>query len=146
MAVARSVGRPAKLDESDNALIAAMLQDFVPLVSIAARLKVHRHTLVKFIKEHEELQTILEDRNEGMVDLAERALLDASLGKSRFDADGNPEYVNVNAVIFMLERMGRKRGYSQHVEVEATNAPTFTFCRATSTIPAIEDGGGDGRG
>lgn len=81
-----------------------------------------------------ELQQELDDRDEGMVDLTQRSLFDAAIGNIQRDSQGREKSINVNAATFLLERMGKKRGFSQHVEVEHAEVPTFTYSRRDSTI------------
>ena len=74
--------------------------------------------------------------------MAERSLFDMSLGNVQRDNEGRARPVNVNAAIFLLERKGKTRGYSQHVEVEHAEVPTFTFSRSGSKVqaePTAED-------
>lgn len=69
-----------------------------------------------------------------MVDMAERSLFDMSIGMVQRDQNGRANPVNVNAAIFLLERKGKTRGYSQHVEIEHAEVPTFTFSRSSSKV------------
>ncbi len=105
------------LGADDHAVIIAGLRDFTPLVDIAAHLKVSRATLSAYIKSHEGLRRELDDRNESLIDLVEKALFDAATGQEDNDADENRKGVNVNAAIFLLERLGKGRGYSKRVDV-----------------------------
>lgn len=132
----KEVLRPA-----DNAVIVSELRRFTPLCMIAAKLNVARHTLEKYVHTTPELQQELEDRDESMVDLTERSMFDASIGKIARDEKGRPIQINVNAGALLLERKGRKRGWGQHVEVSAAEVPSFTFCRRTSAVKAEEKQG-----
>lgn len=69
-----------------------------------------------------------------MVDLTHRALFDESIGNVPKDADGVPRHINVNAATFLMERMGRNRGFAQHVEIEQAEVPSFTFSRRDSKV------------
>ena len=124
------------LGPADNAVIVSELRRFTPLCMIAAKLNVARHTLEKYVHTTPELQQELEDRDESMVDLTEQSLFQASLGKVVRDEKGRPMPINVNAATFLLERKGKQRGYSQHVEVSAEEVPSFTFSRRTSAVKA----------
>ena len=126
------------LGPADNAVIVSELRRFTPLCMIAAKLNVSRHTLEKYVHATPELQQELEDRDESMVDLTERSMFDASIGKIARDEKGRPIQINVNAGALLLERKGRKRGWGQHVEVSAAEVPTFTFSRRTSAVKAEE--------
>ena len=129
--------RTAKvLSEADHAEIIGDLRRFTPLCAIAAKLNVARHTLEDYVHATPELESELNDRDEAMVDMAERSLFDMSLGNVQRDKDGRARPVNVNAAIFLLERKGKTRGYSQHVEVEHAEVPTFTFSRSGSKVQA----------
>ena len=139
----QSRGWAAKvLSEADHAEIIGELRRFTPLCAIAAKLNVARRTLEDYVHATPELEGELEDRDEAMVDMAERSLFDMSLGNVQRDKDGRARPVNVNAAIFLLERKGKARGYSQHVEVEHAEVPTFTFSRSGSKVqaePTAED-------
>ena len=124
------------LGPADNAVIVSELRRFTPLCMIAAKLNVSRHTLEKYVHTTPELQQELEDRDESMVDLTERSMFDASIGKIARDEKGRPIQINVNAGALLLERKGRKRGWGQHVEVSAAEVPMFTFSRRTSAVKA----------
>lgn len=129
------------LGPADNAVIVSELRRFTPLCMIAAKLNVARHTLEKYVHTTPELQQELEDRDESMVDLTERATFDASIGKISRDEKGRPIQINVNAALLILDRKGRKRGWGQHIEVSAEEVPTFTFSRRTSAVKAEEKRG-----
>lgn len=132
--------RTAKvLSPADHETIIDELRRFTPLCAIAAKLNVTRHTLERYVHSTPELQSELDDRDESMVDLAERSIFDLSLGNVQREPDGRPRPVNVNAAIFLLERKGRLRGYAQHVEVEHAEAPTFTFSRKDSSVKAAKE-------
>ena len=126
------------LGPADNAVIVSELRRFTPLCLIAAKLNVNRHTLERYVHSVPSLQQELEDRDESMIDLTEQSLFQASLGKVVRDEKGRPMPINVNAATFLLERKGKQRGYSQHVEVSAEEVPTFTFSRRTSAVKAEE--------
>ena len=89
-----------------------------------------RHTLSRYIHGNPALLAELEDRDESMVDLTHRALFDASIG----NAPANGSQINVNAAMFLLERKGKSRGFSQHIEVEQAEVPAFTFSRRDSSV------------
>lgn len=89
-----------------------------------------RHTLSRYIHGNPALEAELEDRDESMVDLTHRALFDASIG----NAPSNGAQINVNAAMFLLERKGKNRGFSQHIEVEQAEVPSFTFSRRESPV------------
>ena len=130
------------LTEADHEEIIGELRRFTPLCAIAAKLNVARHTLEKYVHATPALERELQDRDESMVDMAERSLFDLSLGNVPRDSEGRARPVNVNAAIFLLERKGKTRGYSQHVEVEHAEVPTFTFSRSGSKVqaePTAED-------
>lgn len=93
-----------------------------------------RHTLSSYIHGNETLEAELEDRDESMIDLTHRALFDASLGHHPTDAKGRPMPINEKAAMFLLERKGKKRGFSQHIEVEQAEVPSFTFSRRASSV------------
>ena len=122
------------LGPADDEVIIDELRRFAPICAIAAKLNVARHTLSSYIHGNKTLEDELEDRDESMVDLTHRALFDASLGKHPTDAKGKPVPINVNAAMFLLERKGKKRGFSQHIEVEQAEVPSFTFSRRESNI------------
>lgn len=107
---------------------------------IAAKLNVSRRTLSTYIHGNPELEAELADRDESMIDLTERSIFDASIGKVTRDAQGRPMPINVNAAIHLLNTKGRSRGYGQHIEVDAPNVPAFTFCRATAKLPEADTG------
>lgn len=69
-----------------------------------------------------------------MIDMTQRALWDESIGNVKRDPDGNRVHINVNAATFLLERLGKRRGFSQHIEVEQSEVPSFTFTRRDGTI------------
>lgn len=134
--------RAKVLSEADHADIIGELRRFTPLCAIAAKLNVARRTLEDYVHATPELERELQDRDESMVDMAERSLFDLSLGNIPRDEKGRARPVNVNAAIFLLERKGKTRGYSQHVEVEHAEVPTFTFSRSGSKVqaePTAED-------
>ena len=93
-----------------------------------------RHTLSRYIHGKPELEKELEDRDESMVDLTHRALFDASIGNAPMGKDGKPTQINVNAAMFLLERKGKSRGFSQHIEVEQAEVPSFTFSRRDAAV------------
>ena len=104
------------------------------MCAIAAKLNVARKTLYRYIHGNPRLQEELDDRDESMVDLTHRALFDESIGNVKKDADGNRVHINVNAATFLLERMGKRRGFSQHIEVEQAEVPSFTFSRRDAEV------------
>lgn len=124
------------LGEADNETIIDELRRFAPLCTIAAKLNVSRKTLAAYVHATPELESELQDRDESMVDLTERALFDASIGNVARDSKGVPQPINVNAATFLLERKGRQRGFAQHVEVEHEEVPQFTFSRRDSSVKA----------
>ncbi len=142
----RSVGgRPRSLTDKDKPTIIAELRRFAPLCTIASKLGVARMTLWRFINAHEDVKSELQDCNESMIDLTQRALWDESVGNFKRDARGHEIHISVNAATFMLERLGKSRGYGQNVVVETPNVPTFTFCRATAdTKGEAQQSDGDG--
>ena len=101
---------------------------------IAAKLNVARKTLANYVHSHPHLQAELDDRDESMIDMTQRALWDASIGNVKRDANGKPALISVNAATFLLERLARNRGFSQHIEVEQAEVPTFTFTRRDGTV------------
>jgi len=123
------------LGPQDDKLIIAELRRFSTLVTIAAKLNVSRKTLAKYIHTTKHLQEELEDRDEAMIDLTERSLFDAAIGNLPKDKDGRVMPINVNAATFLLERKGKERGYSQHIETSVEEVPTFTFCRRDANVP-----------
>lgn len=136
-------GGETALKEADEPLIIEELRRFTPMCMIAAKLNVSRHTLINYVHSHAHLEQELKDRDEAMIDLTARSIFDASIGKHPIGANGKPSPISVPAAIFLLERKARDRGYAQHIEVEASTAPTFIFNRATSKIqmtpPQLED-------
>ena len=124
------------LSEADHEEIIGELRRFTPLCAIAAKLNVARSTLERYVHATPELESELTDRDESMVDMAERSLFDMSLGNVPRDHNGRARPVNVNAAIFLLERKGKTRGYSQHVEGEHADVPNFTFSRSSSKVQA----------
>lgn len=131
------VGKPRSqgvLSERDDAVIIAELRRFAPLCAIAAKLNVARSTLCRYVHASPALQQELDDRDESMIDMTQRALWDESIGNVKRDPDGNRVHINVNAATFLLERLGKRRGFSQHIEVEQSEVPSFTFTRRDGTI------------
>ena len=124
------------LSKEDHETITSELRRFTPLCAIAAKLNVSRHTLERYVHATPELEQELQDRDESMVDMAERSLFDMSLGNVPRDEKGRARPVNVNATIFLLERKGKARGYNQHVEIEHGEVPSFTFSRRDSSVKA----------
>ena len=122
------------LGERDDAVIVDELRRFAPLCAIAAKLNVARSTLCRYVHGKPSLQQELEDRDEAMIDLTQRALWDESIGNVKRDPDGTRVHINVNAATFLLERLGRRRGFSQHIEVEQAEVPSFTFTRRDGTV------------
>lgn len=135
-------GGETAIKEADEPLIIEELRRFTPMCMIAAKLNVARHTLINYVHSHANLEQELKDRDEAMIDLTARSIFDASIGKHPIGANGKPSPISVPAAIFLLERKARDRGYAQHIEVEASAAPTFIFNRATSKIqmtPPLEN-------
>lgn len=131
------VGKPRTqgvLNERDEPIIIDELRRFQPLCAIAAKLNVARSTVERYVHSHPHLQRELDDRDESMIDMTQRALWDASIGNVKRDSNGKPVYINVNAATFLLERLGKSRGFSQHIEVEQAEVPTFTFTRRDGTV------------
>ena len=122
------------LGPADDQTIIDELRRFAPICLIASKLNVARHTLSRYIHGKPELQSELEDRDESMVDLTHRALFDASIGNAPMGKDGEPTQINVNAAMFLLERKGKSRGFSQHIEVEQAEVPSFTFSRRDAAV------------
>lgn len=85
-------------DEEDN-IIAAGLRAHLPLHVIGAKVNCERHALSKHIKEHPDLKQLVIDMREDFIDQAEYQL-------DRMMQSGNPA-----AVMFVLERLGRERGW-----------------------------------
>lgn len=63
-------------------------------------------------------------------------MFDAAVGNLRYDSQGRAIPYNVNAGAFLLDRLGRERGFGQHIEIEKEEVPTFTFSRRTSRVKA----------
>ena len=85
-------------EEEDN-IIAAGLRAHLPLHVIGAKVNCERHTLSKHIRNHPDLKQLVIDMREDFVDQAEYQL-------DRMMQSGNPA-----AVMFVLERLGRERGW-----------------------------------
>jgi len=95
---------------------------------------VARHTLSKYVHGNPTLNQELVNRDESMVDMTQRALFDEAIGNYKRDSKGFPIHINVNAATFLMERMGRNRGFAQHVEIEQAEVPSFTFSRRDSKV------------
>lgn len=95
-----------------------------------------RHTLERYVHSVPELEQEYIDKDESMVDLIERSMFDAAIGNVRRDERGRIIQINVNSGAFFLERKGKQRGYSQHVEIAHGEVPSFTFSRRDSDVKA----------
>ena len=129
--------RTAKvLSQADHPKIIEELRRFAPLCTIAQKLNVSRHTLERYVHSVPELEQEYIDKDESMVDLIERSMFDAAIGNVRRDERGRIIQINVNSGAFFLERKGKQRGYSQHVEIAHGEVPSFTFSRRDSDVKA----------
>lgn len=124
------------LGPKDDETIIDELRRFAPMCTIAAKLNVARHTLARYIHGKPELQKELDDSVESQIDMTQRAMFDAAIGNVARDKTGRPVPVNVNAGAFLLDRLGRQRGFGQHIEIEKEEVPTFTFSRRDSKVKA----------
>ncbi len=129
--------KPLILSPADEKQIEKELKRFTPLYLIAAKLNLNRHTVADYINRTPHLKQVREDQDEGVIDLTAHSLFQAALGNLPTDERGRPKQVNVNAAIFLLERLGRRRGFAQHIEVEQAQVPAFTFNRGTSSIQPL---------
>ncbi len=106
-------GRPKKINETK--LIAAIKSSYGNLMIVTKWLGCERHTVAKALKEYPKAQSLLEEERELLVDGA--------------------EYVVANAVrsgdlrtsIWLLERLGGKRGYNPALELKGNTSEPITL-------------------
>lgn len=97
---------PNTWTDEENAIIARGIKAHLPLQVIGTKVNCERSTLSKHIKNTPELIALFEDAKEDFVDRAE------------YQIDRLMQAGNAAAVMFTLERMGRKRGWGQQEYVE----------------------------
>jgi hypothetical protein len=78
-------------------------------VAICARLECTRQTLDNYLKQYPELAQAFNEERENIIDMAETQLLKAVNGG------------DMRAVLFVLETMGKDRGWSKRTEVTGAN-------------------------
>ncbi len=88
----------------------------------AAKLKIHRNTLKKYIERHDEIAIALESITERELDLAESKLLGAI-------REGN-----LTAVIFYLKCKGKKRGYVERQELTGAGGQPISITGAKDRL------------
>ncbi len=81
--------------------------------TICARLMCSRQTLDNYLEKYPELQKLVNDERETIVDLAENKLL-AALNRD-----------DMRAILFVLETMGKGRGWSKRTEVTGADGAPF---------------------
>lgn len=97
---------PNTWTEEEDAIIARGIKAHLPLQVIGTKVNCERGTLSKHIKNTPELAALFEDAKEDFVDRAE------------YQIDRLMQAGNAAAVMFTLERMGRKRGWGQQEYIE----------------------------
>lgn len=97
-----------KLSEADEPKIRKELRAFTPICLIARKIGCCRQTLAKYIHEH--MEADLEDSRESMLDMLEGTLYRTAVVDK-----------NVGSLQFMLDRLGRHRGYGEHIVNEGTD-------------------------
>lgn len=97
---------PNTWTEEEDAIIARGIKAHLPLQVIGTKVNCERVTLSRHIKNTPELASLFEDAKEDLVDRGE------------FEADRLMRAGNPSMVMFVLERMGRKRGWGQQEYVE----------------------------
>lgn len=100
---------PSTWTDEENEIIARGIKAHLPLQVIGTKVNCERGTLSKHIKNTPELLQLFEDAKEDLVDRGE------------FEADRLMRAGNPAMVMFVLERMGRKRGWGQQEYVAPKN-------------------------
>ena len=77
------------------------------LTTIAKRCVISRNTLYRYLEEHPEYKTLIEQERESILDQAEISLFDQIKEKEQW------------ATKFILKTLGTKRGYVEKKEIEA---------------------------
>lgn len=92
---------PPDWTQEEIDFIADSLKMNVPIHTIAAMVHCEKHCLGRMIRDNPELNRLKEDQKENILDEAEYQI-------DRLSRQGN-----ASAVMFILERLGRKRGWGQ---------------------------------
>lgn len=101
------------LGKKDEPHILKGLKAFKPLYMIAAELKVDRHTLYTYLRDKMDIS--YKNVRESMLDIAESKLLKNVI-------DGNQ-----NAIEFMLDRLGKNRGYGVKEVTDRNDVPIINI-------------------
>jgi len=97
---------PSTWTAEEDEIIARGIKAHLPLQVIGTKVNCERGTLSRHIKNTPDLLALFEDAKEDLVDRGE------------FEADRLMRAGNPSMVMFVLERMGRKRGWGQQEYVE----------------------------
>lgn len=97
---------PSTWTAEEDEIIARGIKAHLPLQVIGTKVNCERGTLSRHIKNTPELAELFEDAKEDLVDRGE------------YEADRLMRAGNPSMVMFVLERMGRKRGWGQQEYVE----------------------------
>lgn len=95
------------LNEKDHDEIVRLMKKQVPLYMIARELGVERHTLSKYISEHEELERARFDAEESFCDSVEY-LFKEKITKEK----------DLHAAMWYADRKLRNRGYGEHIDTD----------------------------
>ena len=97
-----------KLSKADEPTIEKELKQFTPICLIAAKIGCCRQALSNYIHAH--MEDKLEESRESMIDMLEGTLYRTAVVDR-----------NVGSLQFMLDRLGRKRGYGEHIDTTQTH-------------------------
>ena len=96
-----------KIDK--EALITAINHFKGNISEIAYSLNVSRQTVYNYLRDDEDMWSILEDARENLIDLAESKLIKLI------------EQENPQVIMFTLKTLGKNRGYVEKQEIDQTN-------------------------
>lgn len=99
-------GKRTKLSERDHAKIISLMSKQVPLYMIARKFKVDRHTLSKYIENHQELVDASRDANEAFDDSVEY-MFKQKIAKG-----------DLHVAQWYADRKMRHRGYGEHIDTD----------------------------
>lgn len=92
---------PADWTEEEVNVIVDCLKDNIPVYRIAKYVNCERHALARFIDKNPELRRLMEEQRDNLYD------------EAIFQADRLAKQGNASIIMFILERLGKSKGWAQ---------------------------------
>lgn len=99
---------PADWTDEEISVIVDCLKDNIPVYRIAKYVNCERHALARFIDKNPELRRLMEEQRDNLYD------------EAIFQADRLAKQGNASIIMFILERLGKSKGWAQQ---EMPNEP-----------------------